>query len=412
MRLGLLPMRALCHRLGSPETRFRSILVAGTNGKGSVAAMLAAGLQAAGLKTGLYTSPHLVCVAERFRIDGGPPPPGALDRALLGVQRAAGELGDVPTYFETTTAAAFLLFAESGCEAAVLEVGMGGRLDATNVAEPEISAVTRICLDHTAILGESLEVIAREKAGVMRAGRTVVAGLQEESADRALAGEARKIGARLVRAGEGAGFEEREEGLTIRTPSRVYEGLRPALAGRHQWENALTAVRVLEELAGAGWPVGPEAVRAAVEGARLEGRLDLRPGDPPLILDGAHNPAAARALAAWLEEEDLRPVLLFACMEDKDAAGMLEALLPRCAGAVLTAFDSPRAAEPAALLELARGIAPKGTDLEAAPLSEAWPRARARARQAGRPLLAAGSLYLIGTLLAKVKKGSSLSFHL
>jgi dihydrofolate synthase/folylpolyglutamate synthase len=341
-------------------------------------------------------------VAERFRIDGATPSPELLDAALLAVRRAADRLGDLPTYFETTTAAAFLLFAESGCEAAVLEVGMGGRLDATNVTEPEISAVTRVCLDHTAILGESLEGIAREKAGVMRPARTVVVGDQETAAAGALAEAAWRTGARLVLAAEGAWVSEGEEGPTIHTPAGTYEGLRPALAGRHQWENALTAVRILEELDRAGWSIGPEAVRAAIEEARLDGRLQVRRGDPDLILDGAHNPAAARALAAWLEEEDLRPVLLFACMEDKDAAGMLEALLPRCPAVLFTDFDSPRADDPAGLLELARGIAYPGTAMEAAPLEQAWSRSLELARKQGRPLLAAGSLYLVGAVLERL----------
>ena len=307
-----------------------------------------------------------------------------------------------PTFFEVLTAAAFEHFRRMAVDVAVLEVGMGGRLDATNVTEPLASAIVSIDFDHEAYLGTTLAAIAREKAGVLRRGRTTVVGPMPGEARRAIAARARAVGARLVDARRGVTIREGSGGLDLRTPGTRYRALRP-LPGAHQRDNLLVAVRLLEEAKAAGLAVDLRRAAEASRATRWPGRLQWIDGDPPLLLDGAHNPAGARALAAQLRT--LPPfVLLFGVMADKDVEALAALLFPLAAAVVLTRPRVSRAASPAAIARRA-GALGRGAEREADPRAAlALARRRAKALGPGTAVVVAGSLYLVGEVLA-LRKG-------
>ncbi len=336
------------------------MLVAGSNGKGSTSALLAAMATAAGYRTGLYTSPHLESVEERLRLDGRPIETGRLGELLAGIVDIAEPL---PTYFEALTVAAFLWFAEEAVDLAVIEVGMGGRLDATNLAEPVLSLITSISLEHREFLGDTLAAIAREKAGILRPGRPALAWVEAAEAMEALRQAADELGTDLRSAPGLVRLEGSEsDGWTgqrvrLATPAGRYD-LRTALLGAHQQRNLGLAVLAAETLAGSGFPrLGPGAIAAGAAACRWPGRLepiDLpggRPSGRRVLLDAAHNAEGAGVLAAFLD--GLRgPVdLLFGVLSDKNAGAMLDLLAPRARHLVLTAPPSPRAVAPAALAE-------------------------------------------------------------
>ena len=401
VKLGLEPMRTLLAGLGRPEAAYPSLLVAGTNGKGSVTAYVDAALRASGLRVGRYTSPHLVRVHERICVGGREITPRGLE-TVVGRVRAVAEaavregcLEAHPTYFEVLTAAAFERFRKSRVDVAVLEVGMGGRLDATNVKDPLSSAIVSLAMDHEQYLGERLRQIAREKAGILRTGRVTVLGPMPREARRAILQEARRVGARLVDAFEGVELRSAAgDAFDVRTPRRTYRGVR-ALPGAHQRHNAVVAIRLLEAAREAGLAADLRAVPEAFAKTRWPGRLQWIPGEPPLLLDGAHNPAGARALAAYLE--GLRPlVLVFGAMADKDVEALGRILFPLADALVLTRPRDPRAATAD---EVARRTAPFS---RAARLEDNPRRALALARKLlppDRPVVVAGSLYLIGEVL-------------
>jgi len=395
MRLTLEPFRRLLAKLGDPQKGLPAVLVAGTNGKGSTAALLAAIGCAAGYRTGLYTSPHLEEARERIRIDGLAIATLELDRLLDEVVTAAGD--ELPTPFEALTAAALVAFAEDGIELAVLEVGLGGRLDATNVVEPLLSVITAIALDHQEQLGSTLAAIAAEKAGVMRAERATIAWGEELESTAALQAAARASGARLelaveaveVIAAQGGGLAGQT--LTVRTAVAEY-AVRVALAGRHQQRNVALAIAAAERLADDGFDdIDEEAIVRGVGGCRWPGRLEAvaLPEGPTVLLDGAHNPAGAAALAEHLASLATPWDLVFGTLADKDAAGMAAALAPAARRVWLAPPDSPRAlplAELAALPPLAGAIV-------VGDLGDAL----ARALDDAAPLLVvSGSLYLVG----------------
>jgi dihydrofolate synthase/folylpolyglutamate synthase len=410
IKFGLESMRALVGELGHPERTFPTLLIAGTNGKGSVAAYVDAVLRACGLRVGLYTSPHLVRVHERIVVDARPITGAALARAVGRVRDAAeklvarGALSQHPTYFEVLTAAALVHFESRRVDVAVLEVGLGGRLDATNVVEPVASAIVSIDLDHQEFLGGSLREIAAEKAGVLRAGRTTVLGPLASEAQAEIHARAGVVGARLAEA-EGQTVAAGEGGtLDLSTPSGRYPGLR-SLPGAHQRDNLGVAVRLLEAAREAGVCVDLSRLAEGTAATRWPGRLERIDGHPPLLLDGAHNPAGARTLAAELRR--LRPfVLLFGAMADKDVEGITRPLFPLADGLVLTAPRIDRAASPAELQ--ARG----GESAKAAVLEKDPRRAlRVARRMAGAKglVVVAGSLYLVGEVKALLEKERRLS---
>lgn len=403
-KFGLQTIRAVVRELSHPERAYPTLLVAGTNGKGSVVAYVDAGLRASGLRVGRYTSPHLVKVHERIAVDGREISVRELDRAIGEVREAAlrlvarGTLRTEPTYFEALTAAAFLYFRERNVDVAVLEVGLGGRLDATNVSDPLASAIVSIDFDHETFLGRTLALIAREKAGVLRRKRAAVLGPLPPEARRAIASVARRRGARLVDALRHVRATESASGIALRTPVRSYRGLRP-LPGAHQVANLVVAVRLLEAAREAGLPVSLDAIARGIRRVSWPGRLQWSSGRPRLLLDGAHNPAGARALARYLAR--LPPfVLVFGVMRDKDVRGMARALFPLARAVVLTRPASSRAASPTEIARRAGALAARAHRV--ADPTRALSLARRLAGRAGT-VVVAGSLYLVGAFLPKTR---------
>jgi dihydrofolate synthase/folylpolyglutamate synthase len=400
MKLGLAAMERLLARLGDPHREFRSILVAGTNGKGSTCACLAAMLNAAGLKVGLFTSPHLVRATERIRVGDAEISPETFAALIARVRAAAdelvesGELPARPTFFEHLAAAAFLHFQNERVDVAVLEVGLGGRLDATNVVTPEISVVAGIGYDHQEFLGETLTEIAGEKAAIIRpGGRAFISAGQLPEAEAALRDYVEKNQARAdwveplpVAGCDATGALRFEIGGEI-----FLTGLR----GRHQARNAALAAAVAREFLGVG---AERAVAAGLASVRWPGRLELFPGEPPILLDGAHNPQGALTLADFLENDFARrPVtLVFAAMRDKPVRELLSPLARLVARVVATQVaHSPRTMPAAALGEVARECWNPSEVFE----EPAFPDALARARALTPPdgaILVSGSLYLVG----------------
>lgn len=410
IKFGLDNIETLVAALGHPQNAFKSILVAGTNGKGSVTAMVDRALGAAGLRVGRYTSPHLVRLEERFAIDGAPVRTDVLAgligelRVLIDDLMARGSLEAPPTFFEVTTAIAFELFKRAGVQVAVLEVGLGGRLDATNIVSPIAAAITSIDFDHEQYLGDTLSAIAAEKAGVIRRGIPVVTGPLQPEAHDVLASMCELAGADFIEAEAGVRIESStEDGHTvvhIVTPMRDYGAVRLGLRGHHQVPNALVAVRLLEEV-GRTLPVTAEAIVAGIRDVKWPGRLHLveLSGGRRVLFDAAHNPAGAWALASYLRREFPEPLpIVFGAMRDKDAALMLKTLLPAASMMVMTQAATPRAMDTAELVALARKLAPDAS-IEGEPQSK---RALARAWEHCPLVCVAGSIFLVGDLLGSL----------
>jgi dihydrofolate synthase/folylpolyglutamate synthase len=386
MKFGLEQMTRLCTALGDPQQAFQSVIVAGTNGKGSVTAMVERGLRAAGHRAARYTSPHLVRLEERYVIDGRDVSTAALRRAAGVVQNAAerlqrdGVFDAPPTFFECATAIAFVLFREAKVAIAVLEVGLGGRLDATNVVTPIAAAITSIDFDHQAQLGDTLASIAAEKAGVIKPGIPVVCGPLPDEALEVVQRVAGDAGATFLRT----------------DPGTLPDDLTPVLPGAHQRANAAVAASLLRTIDSLGVPVDAAAIRTAVTEVEWPGRLEeLRFGDTRVLLDAAHNPAGARALRVFLQETGWTDsVLVFGAMRDKDAGRMLEELIPACRVLICTTAPTPRAAAADELAALARHSYPALTIESVPEPAEALTRARAL----GPRVVVAGSIFLIGPL--------------
>ncbi len=417
IKFGLENIRALCAALDHPEAAWPSVIIAGTNGKGSVGAMVETALRAAGLRTGLYTSPHLVRLEERFAIDGQPVAHAALVEAAGTVRQAvsalhaARRLATEPTFFEVTTAIAFELFRQAGVGFTVLEVGLGGRFDATNVASPLAAAITTIDFDHERFLGNTIAAIAGEKAGVIKPGMRVVVGEPKPDAVDVIAAACRERGAVMVPARDGVVAAARVQGdrlsLELQTGRRAYPPLPLALRGRHQVDNAIVAVRLLEELSHAGFEIGADATAAGLTNARWPGRLDLREAAPgrTLLLDAAHNPAGARVLASYLREFHPGPLpIVFGIMKDKDVSGTLAALVPLAAPLILTRPRTDRALAVDDLEHAARHLGSSNT------LAERDPKAALeRAWSFGPLACVAGSIFLVGDVLADLERTGGVS---
>jgi dihydrofolate synthase/folylpolyglutamate synthase len=406
VKLGLENITALCAALGDPQNKFPSVHVAGTNGKGSVAAMLAGMLRAQGFRTGLYTSPHLARIEERVRVDGRMIPPRRFRERLTALKAvidramAEGELAYHPTYFEVVTALAFVEFAERRVDVAVLEVGLGGRFDATNVVRPLVSVITTIAKDHEKHLGATLGRIAFEKAGIIKTGVPVVCGARGEAALRAIRRAARERKAPMTEVfGPGRRFEARKTRGGYRF---VYEGERgryaftPGLAGRQQGANAATAIAAAEVLSRVWKPLDAARVLAGVRSIRWEGRLETVRRRPLVLLDGAHNPEGAEALAVHIRDViRRRVVLVFAAMRDKDLRSMTRSLFPAASKVVLTRVPYKRSATPEDLLAAAPPF--KGPVFLESDARRAVELALSLA--GGRaPVVIAGSLFLIGEI--------------
>ena len=396
MKLGLEPIREILARLGNPERAAPHVLIGGTNGKGSTAATLSSILRSAGILAGLHTSPHLIDVAERVRIGDREASPELLGVALEAVFAAASTAPEVPlTYFEALTAASEWAFRSRDCRAAIVEVGLGGRLDATNAAEPVLSAVTSIDFDHMADLGDTLEAIAREKAGIFRGGRPALSAAPDPAAA-VLRAEAERIGSEFVDVGRRTRVKMRREdedgqSFVLETPSARYS-IRTPLRGEHQASNVAVAVTAAELLRAEFPALTDAAIVSGVASTRWPGRLErFRVGPKTVWLDGCHNPEGARALARFLAGRRAPADLLFGVMRDKDAPAIARPLFAAARRIVLAVPDTDRAAT---LDELARTLGPLSEGAERA----SSPREGLERLLGGAAgdVVVAGSLYLVG----------------
>jgi dihydrofolate synthase/folylpolyglutamate synthase len=422
-KFDLAHMRVLLAALGHPESKFPSVLVAGTNGKGSTAATLASILQASGLKTGLYTSPHLVRINERIRIDGeaiGDHDFAALHDVVDRVAErlvAAGDLPWHPSFFETLTAMAFEYFARSRPEMAVLEVGMGGRLDATNVVEPRLSIITDIALDHQKYLGETIAEIAREKAGIIRPGGIVVTLAQLPEANDAIGSAILSAGAHAVNAVEYVPIISGQwlvaSGQWQRYPLDVMGKqilIESPLVGKHQLRNLALAIAAAEELRDQGMvQITPEMIARGIRETRWPGRFQVvrAGGDgPEYVLDVAHNPAGAWALRATLSHAygDLGSsaaaagreiTLVFGVMRDKAVREVVEILFPIAKHVIVTHANNPRSASAHEIRRAAARVAAGMEMEEAEDVASALERAR-KAAGPGGLIVVTGSIYIVG----------------
>jgi dihydrofolate synthase/folylpolyglutamate synthase len=412
---GLEIAEALAKSLGNPERSFAAIHVAGSNGKGSVCAMLDSILRAAGLKVGLYTSPHLVRFNERIRVNGELITDGELAELFEGIEPQAERVtrehgGREVTFFEFTTALAFEYFRRKRVQVSVVEVGMGGRLDATNIVLPALSVVTRISLDHTQYLGTTVAEIAGEKAGIIKGGRPVVCGAMSEEAATVIRETAMRRGAPLVEAMERVSVRRVSQGfdgqkLSITGGGAEYGTVTLGLLGRHQIENCATVVATVEALGEYSPIVIPaETVRKGLAAAVWPGRLQVLSQDPPILLDGAHNPDGARVLGVALKElcKRRKVGLIWGMCEDKDALGFAKAL----GGQIHRCWTVPIATERSLSPErLARIAQTEGWETQASLLDMAMVEARDWAIREGGMVCIAGSLFLAGEVLGVAGKG-------
>lgn len=407
---GLDRIRLLLQRLGAPQLAYPSAIVAGTNGKGSTVAMLGAIGRTAGIRVGCYTSPHLSELEERFHVDGHPISHEGLERHLEAVLTCADALvaekalADLPSYFEILTAVAFRYFAEARIDLAVLEVGLGGRLDATNVTSPRVAVITPIHRDHAEWLGDDLSGIAEEKFAVVPTGGVAIVAPQVPEVLEHIRALATARNATLLEASryplEIRGRDERLRfSFDLDGRLRHYRGMEVGLPGRHQVENARCAILAAEALDRRRMRIASDAIWAGLRQTRLPGRCHWIEGRPVVLLDGAHNPAAAAELAAYLtalrqEGRCARLHLLVGILRDKDVAGIVGHLFPIADSVVVTRPPSPRAAEPERVL--AAGTPPERAECISEPAS-----ALARVLELAEPddlVCVTGSLYLLGHL--------------
>ena len=381
IKLGLRNTELLLAALDNPQRAFPSVQIAGTNGKGSTAVMLDSICRSAGIKTGLYTSPHLVSMTERIKVSGVEITPEDFAACATMVREAAEQLDARPTFFEQVTAIALLAFRKARVELAILETGLGGRLDSTTAANARIAGITSIAFDHQDYLGHTIESIAAEKAAIIRPGaRAVIAKQSESAALEVLLQRCEQVGVIPILAG-----------------SRATDGLVLSLRGKHQTDNAAVAIALAELLEAEGFKISRSAIIEGLKTARHAGRLELIPHQPSFLIDGAHNPAGAQSLRAYLNEFASRPLtLVFGAMRDKQLEAMGEILFPVADTLVLTTIDNPRSASLDVLQTIASRFA-SGRVLPAESSAEALRVAIANTPEEGL-ICIAGSLYLAGEL--------------
>ncbi len=395
IKLGLERMQAAAEVRGNPERGLRYVHVAGTNGKGSVATMVESVLRAAGYRTGQFASPHLHRYVERVRIQGRP----------ISEREAAARIDELRydsrlpalSFFEYTTLLAFEAFRDADCDLVILEVGLGGRLDSTNIVTPEVSVITNISLEHQRILGDTVAKIAREKAGVLKPGVACVVGARGKSPRRAIGARARAVGAPLRWIDQD--FESRWDGrmLSARVGEREWTDLRLGLRGRYQADNAACALATLVELGGKGFEVSDQDIRAGLRRAKWPGRLEWHRGHPAFLFDAAHNASGCETLARYLDDLDFsgRVVLLFGAMRDKDHRRMLAAFDGRVDRRVYAAPAIYRSERPERLAKIRKGTVARSVR-----------DAVARAKRAAGPnglVVTAGSIFLVSEARALVK---------
>ncbi len=410
IKLGLRNTEVLLEALGNPHTAFQSVQIAGTNGKGSTAVVLESICRASGITTGLYTSPHLVSITERISINGADISEDEFAKYATRVRAAAERLLDsrgletLPTFFEHVTAAALLAFAEAGVKLAILETGLGGRLDATTVAGANTIAITPLALDHQEYLGETLAEIAGEKAAIIRPGVTAVIAPQpaealqvilRQCAESNVEPDMDQCRTRIEDVTDNGRFR-----VTFETGQARYNNVLLGLRGRHQITNAAVAIKLAESLRSRGFEIPEDAVVEGIEKARHAGRLELLEGQPSILLDGAHNPSGAQALLDFLNEFVKTPLtLVFGAMNDKRLEEIANILFPAADCLILTQPDNPRAAGIDELLKLAAGVAPRDKIVATSSAREAIAVAKNLTPDGGI-ICVTGSLYLLGETTA------------
>lgn len=350
-------MRTLLRKLGNPQDTFRSVHIAGTKGKGSTCAMVAAMLRGNDLKVGVYTSPHLTDIRERIVINGEMIPQEAFARLIRQVEPLVKHARPTPSYFDVLTAVAFKYFAEQKVDIAVIETGLGGRLDSTNVLKPEVTAITSISKDHMAQLGNTIEKIAAEKAGIFKPGVPAVTVLQSEGVEKVLQDAAAKVGAPFDVTGKSIEFSFRFESsrmlgphnrICLSTPTSKFEHLAVPLFGEHQAVNCGLALSIVDKLKGRGFPLNDSRSMEGLAKTTMAGRMELICNNPRVLVDGAHNAASIdammRAVGQHIPYDSM--VVIFGCCADKDVPGMLERITSGADKVIFTSVGSIRSAEP------------------------------------------------------------------
>jgi len=414
VKLALANSAALMEVMGNPHHRFRSVHVAGTNGKGSTSAFIAGMLRAAGYRVGLYTSPHLVSFTERIRINGIPISEARVvelaRRVREGYERPASAAVLNPTFFEVTTAMAFTYFAEEGVDIVVVEVGMGGRLDSTNVITPLVSVITNIDMEHMEYLGDTLEIIAGEKAGIIKPGVPVVTGATQPGALGVIERRAAEQKTRAFRLSvdfkAGNISSGQEQVFDYNGINASSDRLSIAMLGRHQVDNACLALAAVECLRKAGITVDEAAMRRGLAETHWEGRLERVARTPDIYLDGAHNPASALVLAQavkTMKRSYTRLILVIGILGDKDYRGIITELVPLADHVIVTRPDYARAMEPSVLAAEVRALH------SSVATAETVSRALAVAKETAKPddlVLVTGSLYVVGDARAALVENS------
>jgi len=405
-------MFALMEELGDPQSKYPILHVAGTKGKGSVCALCASALQEAGYRVGLYTSPHLLDYCERIQINGEPISHEFMVELVEEIKPAVAKIPKLTT-FEITTALGFLAFARRGCTAAVIEVGLGGRLDATNIVMPRVSVITSLSYDHMAVLGDTLAKIAGEKAGIIKRGVPVVSSSQKDEALEVILRVGKQMDSTVNLVGKDVRFESLSTSLDGQS-LRLHDGLRPfdtalpfkashstidlqlSLLGSHQLENAATAYTALKV---SGLEVSDEALQKGLAQVKWRARFEVARRDPPVIFDSAHNDDSFVKLSETLETyfPGMQVYLIFGASEDKNIPGMFAAMKPKIRRLLVTRADHPRALEVERILELARQA---GLEAEAAsPVESALGRALELSAKDGSIVLSAGSMFVTAEVM-------------
>jgi len=398
-------VRKLLEGLGDPQERFPTIHVAGTKGKGSTAAMIESCLRAAGYTTGLYTSPHLIEFTERMRIDGEQIPQSEFVELVVSLKPHVDAVPEISTY-ELTTALAFMYFAQQTVDCAVIEVGLGGRLDATNVIQPLVSVITSLSYDHTHLLGDSLSDIATEKAGIIKPETPVVLAPQQFEADLVVRAIGEERNAPVVQVNrdwhymaKSRDFEGQKFQVWRADEQNSRVDLSIPLLGHHQVQNGAVAYVALQTVSARGLPIDLQHIQQGLANTKWVGRFQILAYDPAIVLDSAHNRESALKLRIALDDYyPERPVsMVFGASSDKDVRGMFLELAPRISRVILTRADHPRSEDPETLARLARGFGFEAEVVE--PVAAAMQRAMENA-SVKHVILATGSLFVIGSALA------------
>src|SRR5438105_3585757 len=435
IKLGLANTETLLAAFGNPHERFPSVQISGTNGKGSTAVMLDSICRAAGIRAGLFTSPHLISITERISINGEQISRDEFARLTSEVKTAAEELlkqrrlETLPTFFEHLTAVALLAFCEAKVDVAILETGLGGRLDSTTAAGAEIVAITPIAMDHEEYLGDTLAKIAAEKAAIIRPEVTAVVAWQPPEALQVILEQCQRcrIEPRLIPDinttfslfSHGLGDSQilpraTEDGrmcVALQTRLQHFEEVLLGLRGRHQVTNAAVAVALAEALRERGFEISADAVKCGIETATHPGRLEFWEGSPPILFDGAHNPAAARVLREYLDEFVTKPItMVFSAMQDKALSKLASILFSAADTLILTELDNPRGAS----LELLKHAVPRNIDGAKVQSARSVDEAMMLAERVASPtglICVTGSLYLVGAVQKVLRHQSSTSPH-